>query len=257
MAPVRNTLIELLPREDRRIVESICRPVEVQLGEILQQADAPTRQVYFPTGALVSLFATCGAQPCVEVAMVGHEGMVGVQLAVGGEDAPLTAIVQEGGTALRADARDFEDAVAASDALRAGAARLMHVTLRQMAASTACLHSHQVAPRLARWLLMTQDRAGPGSIHVTQQSLADMLGVRRVGITEAASQLQRSGLIACHRGTVEVLDRPRLRAASCGCHKTDRQLYANLFKQQTGSAGDALPASGNAGDLPAAAAEGG
>lgn len=231
MAPLRNTLIDLLPREDGRLLESICRPVELQVGEILQQADAPTRHVYFPTGALVSLFATCDQEPCVEVAMVGQEGMVGVQLALGGLDAPLMAIVQEGGAALRADQRDFEAALAGSDALRASTNRLTHVTLRQMAASTACLHSHQLAPRLARWLLMAHDRAGPRSLHVTQQFLADMLGVRRVGITEAAKQMQRSGLIDYSRGTVHVLDRPGLRAASCSCQKIDRLLYAKLLKQ--------------------------
>ena len=99
--------------------------------------------------------------------MVGQEGMVGIQLALGGLDAPLMAIVQEGGAALRADEQDFEAALAGSGALRASTSRLAHGTMRQMEASTACLHSHQLAPRLARWLLMTQDRVGPHSIHVT------------------------------------------------------------------------------------------
>lgn len=230
MTPLRNTLIDLLPREEGRLLEAMCRPVELELGELLQQSDAPTRHVYFPAGALVSLFATCQHDPCVEVAMVGHEGMVGVQLALGTAIAPLTAIVQEGGTALRADAEDFEAEVDRSPALQAAVNRLAHVTLRQMAASTACLHQHQLAPRLARWLLMTHDRAGPRSIHVTQQFLADMLGVRRVGITSAAKELQRSGLIDYSRGTLTVLDRDGLRTVSCNCYKTDRLLYATLLR---------------------------
>lgn len=230
LAPVRNTLIDLLPREEARQLESICRPVELELGEVLQQADLPTRHVYFPTGALVSLFATCAGEACVEVAMVGQEGMVGVQLALGSNVAPLAAIVQEGGGAMRADAEDFEAEVGRSAALREAMDRLAHVTLRQMAASTACLHSHQLAPRLARWLLMAQDRSGTRSIHVTQQLLADMLGVRRVGITAAAKEMQRSGLIDYTRGEVTVLDRNGLRTVSCSCYKTDRQLYATLLR---------------------------
>jgi len=231
VAPVaRNTLIGLLPREDGRELESLCRPVELQAGEILQEADAPTRHVYFPVDALVGLFATLEHRPTVQVAMVGHEGLVGIQLALGARSAPLMAMVQEGGTALRADAEDFCDLFDASLALQAAAYRHAQITLRQLAASTACLHMHQLASRLARCLLMAQDRLGPRSIHVTQQFLADMLGVRRVGITAAAKEMQRSGLIDYSRGTLTVLDRQGLRAASCGCCKIDRMLFSTLLK---------------------------
>ena len=227
---VRNTLIGLLPREESRALESLCRPVELQPGEILQEVDAPTRHVYFPTDALVSLFVTLEHRPTVQVAMVGHEGLVGIQLALGARSAPLMAVVQEGGTALRADAEDFCDRFDASLALQAAVHRQAQITLRQLAASAACLHMHQLAPRLARCLLMTQDRMGPRSIHVTQQFLADMLGVRRVGITAAAKEMQRSGLIDYSRGTLTVLDRQGLRAASCSCHKVDRMLFSTLLK---------------------------
>ncbi len=227
---VRNTLIGLLPREEGRELESLCRPVLLQAGEILQEVDAPTRHVYFPTDALVSLFVTLDHRPTVQVSMVGHEGLVGIQLALGARSAPLMAVVQEGGTALRADAEDFCDRFDAGLALQAAVHRHAQITLRQLAASTACLHMHQLAPRLARCLLMTQDRMGPRSIHVTQQFLADMLGVRRVGITAAAKEMQRSGLIDYSRGTLTVLDRQRLRAASCDCYKIDRMLFTTLLK---------------------------
>jgi len=226
----RNTLIGLLPREGGRELESLCRPVELQAGEILQEADAPTRHVYFPTDALVSLFVSLEQRPTVEVAKVGHEGLVGIQLALGARSAPLMALVQEGGTALRADAEDFCDLFDASPAVQAAVHRQAQITLRQLAASTACLHMHQLAPRLARCLLMTQDRVGPRSMHVTQQFLADMLGVRRVGITAAAKEMQRSGLIDYSRGTLTVLDRQGLRAAACSCYKIDRMLFSALLK---------------------------
>ncbi|TFZ00698.1 Crp/Fnr family transcriptional regulator [Ramlibacter henchirensis] len=230
MVSPHNTFIDLLPREEARLLESMCRPVELELGELLQEADAPTRHVYFPVDALVCLFATCEREPCAEVAMVGHEGMVGIQLALGIASAPLTAIVQEGGTALRADAEDFDAEILRNAELRAAVNRFVHVTLRQMAASSACLHTHQLSPRLARWLLMTHDRAGSRSIHVTQEFLAQMLGVRRVGITAAAKEMQRGGLIDYSRGRVTVLDHRGLRAASCSCYKTDRQLFTAMLK---------------------------
>jgi CRP-like cAMP-binding protein len=230
MTGPHNSFIELLPREEARQLESVCRRVELQSGEVLQDIDAPTRHVYFPAGALVCLFATLRHEPVVEVAMVGHEGLVGMELGLGSRSCPLMAVVQEGGTALRADAEDFNHQFDHSTALRAAMDRLVHVTLCQMAASTACLHAHQVAPRLARWLLMTQDRARSSSFHVTQQFLADMLGVRRVGITTAAKDMQRSGLIEYSRGTLTVLDRQGLRATSCSCYKIDRKLYSTLLK---------------------------
>ena len=226
----RNTLIGLLPREEGRELESLCRSVLLQPGEILQEADAPTHHVYFPTDALVGLFVTLEHRPTVQVAMVGHEGLVGIQLALGARSAPLMALVQEGGTALRADAEDFCDLFGASLALQAAVHRQAQITLRQLASSTACLHMHQLSSRLARCLLMTQDRVGPGSIHVTHQFLADMLGVRRVGITAAAKEMQRSGLIDYSRGTLTVLDRQGLRAASCNCYKIDRMLFSALLK---------------------------
>ena len=167
LSAARNTLIGLLPREDGRELESLCRPVLLQAGEVLQEADAPTRHVYFPTDALVSLFATTlEHESGVEVAMVGHEGLVGIQLALGARSAPLMAVVQEGGTALRVDAEDFCDRFDASPALQAAVHRHAQVTLRQMAASTACLHMHKLAPRLARCLLRrrtARDRAASTS----------------------------------------------------------------------------------------------
>jgi CRP-like cAMP-binding protein len=230
MNSVRNTLIDLLPREEGQQLEALGRLVDLQAGELLQDRDAPTRHVYFPTGALVCLFATLHQDPDVEVAMVGHEGMVGIEVALGSHAAPLMAVVQEAGTALRVDAEDFVAHMEASPATQESMHRYVHTMLCQLATTTACVHAHQVAPRLARWLLMTQDRAGPGSIHVTQQFLADMLGVRRVGITAAAKEMQRGGLIDYSRGTVTVLDRQDLRAASCSCYKTDRMLYTTLLK---------------------------
>lgn len=155
--------------------------------------------------------------------------MLGVQLALGVATAPLHALVQGAGTAWRIGNRAFKAELAASPALQRSMNRYLYVLMAQLAESTACVRFHQIGPRLARWLLMSQDRSQASSFDVTQEFLAYMLGVRRVGITAAAGELQRSGLIAYSRGKLTVLDRKGLEAASCGCYAADRKAYMDLL----------------------------
>ena len=224
-----NHLIELLPRKDRLRLLTICEPVELVLSEVLCQPGKPTRHVYFPTNGFISLVAQIDGHPGLEVGMVGREGMVGAQLALGVETAPLRALVQGAGTAWRIATAVFRSELAQSSALRRGLDRYLYVLMAQMAAAPACLRYHQIGPRLARWLLMTQDRARADNFHVTHEFLAYMLGVRRVGVTMAAGALQRSGLIKYHHGNLSVIDRSGLEAAACGCYISDRQAYARLL----------------------------
>jgi CRP-like cAMP-binding protein len=138
-------------------------------------------------------------------------------------------VVQGAGTALRIAAKSFLSELEQSEALQRGIDRYLYVLMTQLARSAGCLRFHQIGPRLARWLLMTQDRAHTRHFHVTHEFLAYMLGVRRVGITDAAGNLQRSGLIEYHRGELTVLDRPGLEAAACGCYAADQKAYAVLM----------------------------
>jgi CRP-like cAMP-binding protein len=224
-----NHLIELLPQTDRDRLLALAEPVELVLSEVLAQPDEPTLHVYFPVDAFISLVTLIEGHPGLEVGMIGREGMLGTQLALGVRSEPLRALVQGAGRAWRLDVAAFGSELARSAALRRLMHRYLYVRMVQLAAASACLRYHLIGPRLARWLLMSQDRAHAAQFHVTHEFLAYMLGVRRVGVTMAASGLQRAGLIAYHRGELTVVDRPGLEAMACGCYVGDLQAYAELL----------------------------
>jgi CRP-like cAMP-binding protein len=222
-----NHLIRLLPRLDRNRLLAVCEPTELVLSEVLCESGQPTRHVYFPTGGFISLVTRVEDHPGLEVGMVGREGMVGAQLALGVVTSPLKALVQGSGAALRVDARAFRAELARSAALQCLLDRYLYVLMAQFATSASCVRFHLIGPRLARWLLMTQDRADSDSFRVTQQFLAYMLGVRRVGVTAAAIAMQHTGLIRYTRGAMTVLDRRGLEHAACSCYATNRKTYAD------------------------------
>ena len=230
MATIQNHLIERLPRKDRARLLALCEPVQLVLAEVLCEPGTPARYVYFPTEGFISLVAMIEGTPGVEVGMVGREGMLGAELALGVPTAPLHALVQGAGASWRIEATAFQRELSDSPGLQRSLHRYLYVLMAQLATSAACLRFHQIGPRLARWLLMTQDRANSNSFHVTQEFLAYMLGVRRVGVTMAAGALQRSGLISDHRGDFTVLDRSSLEAAACGCYAAGRESYAALLE---------------------------
>jgi CRP-like cAMP-binding protein len=229
LAKVENHLIELLPRKDRVSLLSICEPVQLAMRDVLYEPGSQTRNVYFPQDGFISLVARLGGYPGVEVGMVGREGMLGAHVVLGVATAPLHAVVQGPGAAWRIGIRDFRHALAQNASLRLGLNRYIHVLMTQLAASAGCLRFHLIGPRLARWLLMSQDRAHADDFRTTQEFLSYMLGVRRVGVTTAAVALQRKGLIEYHRGALTILDRPGLEAAACSCYASDRKTYAKVI----------------------------
>ena len=224
-----NHLIDLLPRKDRIRFTAACELVDLPLAQVLSHPGKPTRYVYFPTEGFISLIAVVKGSPGVEVGMVGREGMLGVQLALGVATAPLHGLVQGAGTALRIGTKAFKLELAACPALQSQLNRYLYVLMAQLAESTACVRFHQIGPRLARWLQMSQDRSKASSFDVTQEFLAYMLGVRRVGITAAAGTLQKDGLIAYSRGKLTVLNRKGLERAACGCYAADQKTYRELL----------------------------
>ncbi len=185
--------------------------------------------VYFPTVGFVSLVSAIKGRPTLEVGMVGREGMLGTQLVLGVDAAPLHAVVQGAGAAWRIGAAEFSRELLRSGPLQRQLNRYVYVTMTQLASAASCLRFHQIGPRLARWLLMTQDRARSDTFHITHEFLAYMLGVRRVGITTAASILQRAGLIRYRRGEIQVLDRRGLKTAACSCYAADRDAYQKVM----------------------------
>ena len=229
MATAQNQLIERLPRKERLRLLALCEPVQLVLGDVLCDPGKDTRHLYFPVDGFISLVAPIDGKPALEVGMVGREGMLGAQLALGVARVPLHAVVQGAGSACRIRATDFRRELARSAPLQRVLHRYLYVLMAQLAGAAACLRYHQIGPRLARWLLMSQDRAHADQFHVTHEFLAYMLGVRRVGVTAAASALQHNGLIEYHRGEMKVLDRPGLEAAACACYANDRQAYINTL----------------------------
>lgn len=219
VSQTENRLIEDLPLADRRALLAVCEPFELVMEEVLIERGQVTRHVYFPIDGFVSLVTQVDSHEALEVGVVGREGMVGINLALG---VPAPAFARQ---------------LADSTALRRSLHRYVHVLMAQQSESAACLRFPQIGPHLARWLLMTHDRAYSDRFHVTHEFLAYMLGVRRVGITTAAMGLQRRGLIAYSRGEVVVLDRAGLEVAACVCYATDRQTYVDHMAHPVRRAG--------------------
>lgn len=220
-----NRLISALSHGSRQHLLAHCELIELSFAEVICETGNPAQHVYFPTDSIISLVVPVAGRDGLEVGLIGNEGLLGIPLVLGIEVWPLRAVVQGAGPAWRMQAAPFRDALGQSAALRGRLDRYLYVSLRQLAQSAACARFHVVEARLARWLLMTQDRAHADDFHVTQEVLAHMLGVRRVGVTEAAGMLQGRNLIAYRRGHITVLDRAGLEAASCACYQADKDVY--------------------------------
>lgn len=203
--------------------------MHLRAADVIGEPGQAVSHVYFPIDGFISLLASANEGPGLEVGMVGSEGMLGLHWALGVSTSPLRAVVQGSGASWRLPSPAFCQALADSDDLRGVLLRYAQVCLAQGATSAVCLRYHEIGPRLARCLLMTEDRAGQAIFPVTQVFLASMLGVRRVGVTAAAGALQRQGLIAYRRGVLQVLDRPALLTASCSCYASDQRTYASLL----------------------------
>ncbi len=226
----QNHLIGQLPSRERDRLRALAEPVQLALPEVIHEGGTPLRHVWFPVDGFISLLTSVDAHPSLEVGMVGREGMLGAWLVLGVPRMPLRAIVQGSGSAWRIAALPFRRELARSPAMRGLLERYVVVRMTQLATSAACLRFHRIEPRLARWLLMTQDRAHADRFAVTHDFLASMLGVRRVGVTMAAGALQARGQITYHRGEVVVLDRAGLEASACSCYASDRQVYATVMR---------------------------
>lgn len=207
-----------------------CAPVELEFGMLLCEPQQPLRQVYFPLSGFISLVATVADHPPLEMGMIGNEGMHGATLVLGVNVAPLQAVVQGAGSALRISATDLRRELSIRPALQAVLGRYLYVLMLQLSQSAACTRFHEVDQRLARWLLMTHDRAHADYFQLTHQFLADMLGVQRSAVTIAAGALQKKKLISYSRGSITVLSRNGLEAASCACYGIVQADYRRLFK---------------------------
>lgn len=224
-----NRLLEGLPRKERDRILKRCEAVDLVFGTILCEPGAPYRHLYFPVTGFISTVATLDAHQPLEIRLIGNEGMLGATLALGVNTVPLRALVQGSGTAWRISVALFQRSMRDCPALSRMLKRYLYVLVAQLSQSNGCNRFHEVEARLARWLLMTHDRAHADHFHLTHDFLADMLGVRRSGITIAAGALQRSALIGYTRGEIRVLDRKGLEARSCECYDAGLKDYAEQF----------------------------
>jgi CRP-like cAMP-binding protein len=228
-APAQNRLLSMLPPADRKRIAARCERVVHEIEEILAQDGKPIREAWFPTTGVISQI-----QPCesgwIEVALVGHEGMVGVGLVLGVSKSLVIATIQAPGEILHLPVRQFKAEMEASSAFRKLINAYTYAQMKQVALAAACNRFHVVEQRLARWLLMASDRVRSRRFRMTHDVLAQMLGVRRPGVTSAASALQGRGLIRYNRGVLDILDRPALEKASCECYRLQLEAYNDVVK---------------------------
>ena len=228
LADPGNRLLALLPLVESERILNDAKLVDLTFASTLWEQGDRMSHVHFPTTGFISLLTTVD-EHTLEVGMVGNEGMCGHSLALGVDTAPLRALVQGSGESLRLKASTFHQHLESSPALRQLMLGYIHVLVGQLAQTAACTRFHVVEARLARWLLMTQDRAHADVFDVTQDFLAYMLGVRRVGVTAAARTLQSQKLIRYSRGHMHVLDRKGLEAAACTCYQSDMEIYRRVL----------------------------
>jgi CRP-like cAMP-binding protein len=217
-AAIPNLLLASLPRTTYLKLLPGLTPVTLTFGDVLYEPDMAMPNVYFPSASLVSLLTVVEGHLALEVGLVGREGMVGIPLALGVDVSPVRALVQGAGPALRMSRPRFLAALLRSVPLQRRLHRYAFTLMRQIAQTAACNRFHFVGARLARWLLMTRDRVGSAEFRMTQEFLSHMLGVRRVGVSEAATSFQRRKLIEYTRGSIRILDHRGLEASSCSCY---------------------------------------
>jgi CRP-like cAMP-binding protein len=242
-APEQNQLLAALPMEAQQRLRPHLELVEMPLGKVLYESGESSRQVYFPTNSIVSLLYVMENGASAEISVVGNEGIVGIAVFMGGESTTSRALVQSAGYAYRLAGQRLKDEFNRHADLQVLMLRYTQALITQMAQTAVCNRHHTIDQQLCRWLLLSLDRLRSAKLTMTQELIANMLGVRREGVTDAAGKLQRLGVIDYHRGRIEVLDRKRLETLSCECYavvkaETDRLLpYVRAGRHETAASG--------------------
>jgi CRP-like cAMP-binding protein len=227
--PRGNRLLAALPEKNYLELEPLLEPVALPLGMALYESGGVQGHVYFPTSSIVSLLYVLEDGSSAEIAVTGCEGLVGIALFMGGGTTPSRAVVQSAGRGFRLKAALLKEKFEAGGALQWLLLRFTQALITQMTQTAVCNRHHSVDQQLCRWLLLSLDRLPANDLVMTQELIANMLGVRREGVTEAAGKLQADGLIEYTRGRIRILDRPRLEARVCECYAVVKNEYDRLL----------------------------
>ena len=224
-----NRLLSVLPQAERVRLAPHLVPVDMTLGQVVYESGDRQRFVYFPTTSIVSLLYVMEDGASAEIAIVGNEGLIGIALFMGGETTPSRAIVQSAGAALRLDAQILKEEFIRGGPVQRLLLRYTQALITQMAQTAVCNRHHSIDQQLCRWLLLSMDRLPSNELKMTQELIANMLGVRRSGVTEAALKLQDAGLIRYGHGHIQVLDRPGLEKRVCECYRVVKREFDRLL----------------------------
>lgn len=227
--PRQNQILAELPESAFRRLEPYLEPVSLPLGTVLYESGDTLRYAYFPVDCIISLLYVMRDGSSAEISVVGREGLVGVSLFMGGNSTPSRAIVQGGGKGYRLPAQKMKNEFNTHGDLMNLLLRYTQSLITQMAQTAACNRHHAIDQQLCRWLLLSLDRLSGNEVVMTQELIANMLGVRREGVTEAAGKLQKLGVIEYRRGRISVLNRPKLEQLSCECYDVVRQETERLL----------------------------
>ncbi|TWX63505.1 Crp/Fnr family transcriptional regulator [Colwellia sp. C1TZA3] len=226
---ITNQLLDGLPKPLQKTILAQCDIVNLTFGDILVEQGKSSRYVFYPLTGVISLVRSGTKHPPLELYIIGNEGMLGVTNILGVNSAPERAVVQGSGTALRLSIEQFQYQLKHYPRLLKKLNDYLYILLVQCSKSLVCMRFHQIEPRLARWLLMIDDRAHANPVYLTHQLLADMLGVRRSGITVAAGALQDKKLISYTRGNIDIVDRKGLELQACECYQLMKADYVDMF----------------------------
>jgi CRP-like cAMP-binding protein len=232
-SPRQNGLLAALPSEPWNRLQPHLRPISMPLGAAVYESGAHMDHVYFPTTAIVSLLYVLASGASAEIAIVGNEGLVGVSLFMGGETTPSRAVVQSAGAAFRLKSQILKDEFTRGDEMQHLLLRYTQALITQMAQTAVCNRHHSIDQQLCRWLLLSLDRLATQELTMTQELIANMLGVRREGVTEAAGKLQTAGIIHYSRGHIIVRDRAGLEARCCECYAVVKRESDRLLPRAT------------------------
>jgi CRP-like cAMP-binding protein len=234
-SPVQNHLLAALPPGERDRLFPHLQLVDMPLGRVLYESGDPLLHVYFPVDSIVSLLYVMENGASAEISVVGNEGLIGIALFMGGETTPSRAIVQSAGYAYRLIARRLKEEFSRHGEMQLLLLRYTQALITQMSQTAVCNRHHSVDQQLCRWLLLSLDRLNSNQLIMTQELIANMLGVRREGVTDAAGKLQRLGIIQYARGQITVLDRPKLEKLSCECYAVVKRETDRLLPESHGA----------------------